>query len=90
MHETWIYLWAVKNIITELLMPPGLWILMAGIAFIVFQHRKKLQTIVLFLSLIMLWITSTTVFSQQFARFTDHFLHWPTPVNLEDIKSPLQ
>ena len=90
MHETWSYSWAVKNIIAELLMPPGLWILMAGIAFIVFQHRKKLQTIALFFPLFMLWITSTTVFSQQFTKFADNYLHWPPAVQLEDVESALQ
>jgi uncharacterized SAM-binding protein YcdF (DUF218 family) len=90
MHETWSYSWAVKNIIAELLMPPGLWILMAVIAFIAFQHRKKLQTIALFLPLTMLWITSTTVFSQQFAKFADNYLHWPPAVQLEDVKSAIQ
>jgi uncharacterized SAM-binding protein YcdF (DUF218 family) len=90
MHETWSYSWAIRNIIAELLMPPGLWILMAGIAFIAFQQRKKLQTIALFLPLIMLWITSTTVFSQQFAKFADNYLHWPPAVQLEDVKSALQ
>jgi len=90
MHETWSYSWAIRNIIAELLMPPGIWILMAGIAFIVFQHRKKLKTIALVLPLLMLWITSTTVFSQQFAKLADNYLHWPAPVQLEDIKSALQ
>jgi hypothetical protein len=90
MHETWSYSWAIRNFVAELLMPPGIWILMGGIVLIAFQHRKKLQTTVLFLPLIMLWITSTTVFSQQFVKFADHFLHWPAPVNLEDIKSALQ
>lgn len=90
MHETWSYSWAIRNIIAELLMPPGLWILMAGIVLIAFQHRKKFQTIALFLALFMLWITSTTVFSQQFAKFVDNNLHWPAPVQLEDIKSALK
>ena len=90
MHETWSYSWAIRNIIAELLMPPGIWILMAGIVLIAFQHRKKLQTIALFLSLMMLWITSTTVFSQQFLKLADQFLHWPAAVQLEDIKSAFQ
>jgi uncharacterized SAM-binding protein YcdF (DUF218 family) len=90
MYETWSYSWAIRNIIAELLMPPGLWILMAGIVLIAFQRRKKLQTIALFLPLLMLWITSTTVFSQQFSRFADNYLHWPAPVQLEDIKSAVQ
>jgi uncharacterized SAM-binding protein YcdF (DUF218 family) len=88
-HDTWSYSWAIRNIIAELLMPPGIWILMAGIAFIVFQHRKKIQTIALFFPLIMLWIMSTTVFSQQFAKFADNYLHWPLAVQLEDVKSAL-
>ena len=90
MHETWSYSWVIRNIIAELLMPPGIWILMAGIVLIAFQYRKKLQTIALFLPLVMIWITSTTVFSQQFARLADNYLHWPAPVQLEDIKSALQ
>jgi hypothetical protein len=90
MHETWSYSWAVRNIIAELLMPPGIWILLAAIAFIAFQHRKKLQTIALFLPLIMLWITSTTCFSQQFAKFVDNYLNWQPAVQLEDVKSALQ
>jgi uncharacterized SAM-binding protein YcdF (DUF218 family) len=38
----------------------------------------------------MLWITSTTVFSQQFAKFADNYLHWPPAVQLEDVESALQ
>jgi hypothetical protein len=54
------------------------------------SKQKKLQTIALLLPLVMLWVTSTTVFSQQFARLADNYLHWPAPVQLEDIKSALQ
>ena len=90
MHETWSYSWAIRNIIAELLMPPGIWVIMSVIALILFQNRKKLQTIALLLPLVMLWVSSTTVFSQQFAKFVDNYLHWPAPVQLEDIKSALQ
>ena len=85
MHETWTYAWAIRNIIAELLMPPGIWIVLAGCAILFFRKMPKLKNSVIIFSLGMIWITSTTAFSQWFYQVSDHWMHWPAPLQFSEL-----
>ena len=85
MHETWTYSWAIRNIIAELLMPPGIWIVLALFVLIFLRKSSKLKTILIGFSVVMIWVTSTTAFSQWFYQVSDHWMHWPPPVNLTEL-----
>jgi len=85
MHETWTYSWAIRNIIAELLMPPSIWIALALFALIFFRKPSKLKTTLIGFSLVMIWMTSTTAFSQWFYQVSDHWLHWPQPIDLTEL-----
>ncbi len=85
MHETWTYSWAIRNIIAELLMPPSIWIALALFALIFFRKPSKLKTTLIGVSVVMIWMTSTTAFSQWFYQVSDHWMHWPQPINLTEL-----
>jgi uncharacterized SAM-binding protein YcdF (DUF218 family) len=85
MNETWTYSWAIRNIIAELLMPPSIWIALALFALIFFRKPSKLKTTLIGFSVMMIWMTSTTAFSQWFYQVSDHWMHWPQPVNLTEL-----
>ena len=85
MHETWTYAWAIRNSIAELLMPPGIWIVLAGFAILFFRNMPKLKISVIIFSLGMIWITSTTAFSQWFFQVSDHWMQWPTPLQFLEL-----
>ena len=85
MHETWTYAWAIRNSIAELLMPPGIWIVLAGCAILFFRNMPKLKISVIIFSLGMIWITSTTAFSQWFFQVSDHWMQWPTPLQFSEL-----
>ena len=85
MHETWTYSWAIRNIIAELLMPPSIWIALALFALIFFRKPSKLKTTLIGVSVVMIWMTSTTAFSQWFYKVSDHWMHWTQPINLTEL-----
>jgi uncharacterized SAM-binding protein YcdF (DUF218 family) len=85
MHETWTYAWVIRNSIAELLMPPGIWIVLAGFAILFFRNMPKLKISVIIFSLGMIWITSTTAFSQWFFQVSDHWMQWPTPLQFSEL-----
>jgi len=85
MHETWTYSWAIRNIIAELLMPPSIWIALALFALIFFRKPSKLKTTLIGFSVLMIWVTSTTAFSQWFYQVSDHWMHWPAPLQFTEL-----
>ena len=85
MHETWTYSWAIRNIIAELLTPPGIWILLALFAGIFFRKSSKIKTTLIGLSFAMIWITSTNAFSQWLYQVSDHWMHWPEPLPFSEL-----
>ncbi len=83
--QTWTLDWAIRNFIAELLMPPGIWILMSLGALFFLRHRQILQRSLLVFGLMMIWVTSTSAFAAWFTHQMDSFLHWPKPVQISDL-----
>ena len=85
MQDSINYSWLIRNIIAELLMPPTIWIVLACILTLCFRKRKNLQITILSISLAMIWITSTPVFSHWLIRATNPLMHWPEPLSQSQI-----
>jgi uncharacterized SAM-binding protein YcdF (DUF218 family) len=83
--QTWTLDWAIRNFIVELLMPPGIWILMSLGALFFLRHRQILQRTLLVFALMMIWVSSTPVFAAWFTHQMDSFLHWPKPVQISGL-----
>jgi uncharacterized SAM-binding protein YcdF (DUF218 family) len=83
--QTWTLDWAFRNFIAELLMPPGIWILMSLGALFFLRHRQILQRTLLVFTLMMIWVTSTPAFAAWFTHQVDSFLHWPKPVQISGL-----
>ena len=83
--QTWTLDWAIRNLIAELLMPPGIWILMSLGALFFLRHRQLLQRTLLVFALMMIWVSSTPAFAAWFTHQMDSFLHWPKPVQISGL-----
>lgn len=88
--ETWMDAWAIRNLLAELLMPPGIWVALALLAlFLLRKHRKSQKSIVVF-SLIMAWVSSTLFFSIWLTKITNPVMHWPPPLHLSQLQKTLK
>lgn len=83
--NTWTWSWAIRNLVAELIMPPGIWIAIGLAALILFRKRRRIQAISVGLCFAMIWLTSTTFFAHFLVRATDAWMHWPTPVDIRSL-----
>jgi len=85
MASLWASNFVVRNILAELLMPPGFLIVLVILVLIVIRKTSKLQSILLGIILFCMWTTSTTAFSQMFYQWSDSWIHWPKPLKLDGL-----
>lgn len=85
MMGTWSFSWALRNFLSELLMPPGVWVILILITVFVFRHRQALQRKIIVMSALMIWATSTNYFAIQLASWVNQRLVWPRPLVLESL-----
>jgi uncharacterized SAM-binding protein YcdF (DUF218 family) len=81
--ETWTYEWAVRNLIAQLLMPPGIWLWLILPPLFLLKKRELIKKSLIIFGLAMIWLTSTNYFANQFTQMAGHFLEWPQPLKLE-------
>lgn len=86
MQQTWTYSWLIRNMVAELMMPPAIWMVLIVLAMILIRKRQALKKIIIGFSLAMIWITSTTAFSQWFYQASDLWMHWPAPIDLTKLQ----
>ncbi len=84
--ETWSYSWAVRNLIAELIMPPGIGVLWVLLILFLFKKHELIKKSLIVFSLTMIWLTSTNYFANQFTQMAGYFLEWPQPLKLEKGK----
>ena len=88
--EIWSISWAVRNLLSELLTPPGILIVwMLLMLFLIKKHELIKKALITF-GLLMIWVTSTNYFAVQFTNFAGHWLIWPAPLTEENILSELK
>jgi len=85
--QTWTLDWAFRNLIAELLMPPGIWIISLLLAFLLFRKKPLLQAMTVIVSALIIWVTSTSVFAEFMVRSLDPLIKWPTPIVLSNLPS---
>ncbi|MEY3864146.1 MAG: hypothetical protein RL183_1032 [Pseudomonadota bacterium] len=85
--QTWTLDWAFRNLIAELLMPPGIWIISLLLVFLLFRKKPLLQAMTVIVSALIIWVTSTSVFAEFMVRSLDPLIKWPTPIVLSNLPS---
>lgn len=88
--ETWTYSWAFRNLLAELLMPPGIWLVGILLALFLFKKRAILQKVSVTFFVMMLWLSSTPAFVQSFTNVTDAWMHWPSPIQMHDHQAHIK
>jgi uncharacterized SAM-binding protein YcdF (DUF218 family) len=85
--ETWSYAWAVRNLIAELIMPPGIWVLWVLLMLFLFKKHELIKKTLIVFGIAMIWLTSTNFFANHFTQIAGHLLEWPQPLMLEEGQS---
>jgi uncharacterized SAM-binding protein YcdF (DUF218 family) len=85
--ETWSYVWAVRNLIAELIMPPGIWVMWVLLMLFLFKKHELIKKTLIIFGLAMIWLTSTNYFANQFTQIAGYLLEWPEPLILEEMHS---
>jgi uncharacterized SAM-binding protein YcdF (DUF218 family) len=79
--DTWSLGWAFRNLAAELLMPPGIWLVIIALAFFFIKNQRVKNTLIA-ISLLMIWVASTNYFANQLITFASQFIDWPKPLSL--------
>jgi uncharacterized SAM-binding protein YcdF (DUF218 family) len=83
--ETWSTSWAVRNLLSELLTPPGIWIVWVLLILFLIKKHDLIKKALITVGLLMIWVTSTNYFAVQFTNLAGHWLTWPVPLTEENI-----
>ena len=88
--EIWSIGWAVRNLLSELLTPPGILIVWMLLMLFLIKKHELIKKVLITAGLVMIWITSTNYFAVQFTNLAGHWLSWPAPLTEENILSELK
>lgn len=83
--ETWSISWALRNLLSELLTPPGIWIVWVLLMLFLIKKHELIRKALITVGLLMIWVTSTNYFAVQFTNLAGHWLDWPAPLTEENI-----
>jgi uncharacterized SAM-binding protein YcdF (DUF218 family) len=79
--DTWSLGWAFRNLVAELLMPPGIWLVIIALTFFFIKSRCVKNSFIA-ICLLMIWVASTNYFANQLTTFAGQFLDLPAPLSL--------
>ncbi|MEN9916938.1 MAG: hypothetical protein RLY40_870 [Pseudomonadota bacterium] len=85
--ETWTYEWAVRNLIAQLLMPPGIWLWLILLPLFLLKKRELLQKSLIVFSVLMIWLTSTNYLAVQLTNAFGSIITWSAPLDLKVLES---
>jgi uncharacterized SAM-binding protein YcdF (DUF218 family) len=88
--ETWSTSWVVRNLISELLTPPGILIVWVLLMLFLIKKHELIKKVLITFGLLMIWVTSTNYFAVQFTNLAGHWLTWPAPLTEESMLSDLK
>jgi hypothetical protein len=71
--ETWSYTWAVRNLMAELIMPPGIWLIWVLLILFLYKKNELIKKALIVFGVAMLWVTNTNYFAHQFTQVAGHF-----------------
>lgn len=73
--------WAVRNLLSELLTPPGIWIVWVLLILFLIKKHELIKKALIIVGLVMIWITSTNYFAVQFTNLAGHWMNWPKHIS---------
>ena len=85
--ETWTYEWAVRNLLAQLLMPPGIWLWLILLPLFLLKKRELLQKSLIVFSVLMIWLTSTNYLAVQLTNALGSIITWSAPLDLKVLES---
>jgi uncharacterized SAM-binding protein YcdF (DUF218 family) len=85
--ETWTYEWAVRNLLAQLLMPPGIWLWLILLPLFLLKKRELLQKALIVFSVLMIWLTSTNYLAVQLTNALGRIITWSLPLDLKVLEN---
>jgi uncharacterized SAM-binding protein YcdF (DUF218 family) len=85
--ETWTYEWAVRNLLAQLLMPPGIWLWLILLPLFLLKKRELLQKSLIVFSVLMIWLSSTNYLAVQLTNALGSIITWSVPLDLKVLES---
>ncbi len=79
--DVWSLGWAFRNLVAELLMPPGIWLVIIVLTFFFIKSNRAKKSLIV-TCLLMIWVASTNYFADQITTIAGSFLDWPKPLSL--------
>ena len=77
--DAWSLGWAFRNLVAELLMPPGIWLVIIALVFSV--RSKLVKNLLIITCFLMIWASSTNYFANQITTIAGSLLNWPNPLS---------
>ncbi len=87
--DTWSYSWAIRNLIAEFLMPPGIFLIVILMTLVIIK-RSWLRNTLIVASVVGVWLTSTNYFAIQITKLAGYVLEWPQPLDIQNLGSNAQ
>jgi uncharacterized SAM-binding protein YcdF (DUF218 family) len=84
--ETWSYTWAVRNLMAELIMPPGIWLWLILLSLFLLKKRELLQKTLIVFSVLMIWLTSTNYLAVQLTNALGSIITWSSPLDFKVLE----
>jgi uncharacterized SAM-binding protein YcdF (DUF218 family) len=78
--ETLSISWAVRNLLSELLTPPGILIVWVLLMLFLIKKHELIKKALITVGLLMIWVTSTNYFAVQFTNLAGHWMNWPAHI----------
>jgi uncharacterized SAM-binding protein YcdF (DUF218 family) len=85
--ETWTYEWAVRNLLAQLLMPPGIWLWLILLPLFLLKKRELLQKALIVFGVLMIWLTSTNYLALQLTNALGTIITWLAPLDLNVLEN---
>ncbi len=85
--ETWTYAWAVRNLLAQLLMPPGIWLWLILLPLFLLKKRELLQKAFILFGVLMIWFTSTNYLALQLTNALGSIITWSAPLDLNVLEN---
>jgi hypothetical protein len=85
--ETWTFEWAVRNLIAQLLMPPGIWLWLILLPLFLLKKRELLQKALIVFGVLMIWLTSTNYLALQLTNALGTIITWSAPLDLNVLEN---
>ncbi len=84
--DTWSYSWAIRNLIAEFLMPPGIFLIVILMTLVIIK-RSWLRNTLIVASVMSIWLTSTNYFAIQITKLAGYVFEWPQPFNIDNLSA---